>query len=168
MFINDMHHRSYLLSFGISWLIGFCNQWALLYLSVLFQYFSERGFNMWFKIYWNTFFAKCSCVVLVCLIPAPILFAMKQKKVRFFVYLDNGQIILVVLSFHAFELNSPNMLYWKCHDLLFKCIVWDTKNVAFNSNFITSYSLGLKWVSRHWLRQRQSLSKWFIALFWYL
>ena len=57
------------------------------------------------------FFAKCSCVVLVRLIPALILFAMKQKKVRFFVYLDNRQIILVVLSFHAFELNSPNMLY---------------------------------------------------------
>ena len=39
------------------------------------------------------FFAKCSCVVLVCLIPAPILFAMKHKKVRFFVYLGNRQII---------------------------------------------------------------------------
>ena len=65
MFMNDMHQRSYLLSFEISWLIGFCNQWALLYLSVIFQYFSEWGFNMWFKIYWNTFFAKCSCVVIV-------------------------------------------------------------------------------------------------------
>ena len=57
------------------------------------------------------FFAKCSRVVLVCLIPALILYAMKQKKVRFFVYLGNRQIIGAVLSFHAFELNSPNMLY---------------------------------------------------------
>ena len=56
------------------------------------------------------FFGKCSCVVLVCLIPAPILFAMKPKKVRFFVYLGNRQIIGAVLSCHAFELNPPNML----------------------------------------------------------
>ena len=52
------------------------------------------------------FFPKCSCVVLVCLIPAPTLFAMKQKKVRFFVYLGNRQIIGAVLSRQAFELNS--------------------------------------------------------------
>ena len=73
------------------------------------------------------FFAKCSCVVLVCLIPAPILFAVKPKKVRFFVYLGNRQIIGAVLSCHAFELNSPNMLSWKCRVLLFKYIVWDKK-----------------------------------------
>ena len=131
MFMNDMHQWSYLLhfvSFEISWLIGFCNQRALLYLSLIFQYFSEWGFNMWFKIYWNPlFFAKCSCVVLVCLIPAPILYAMKQKKVIFFVYLGNRQIIGAVLSFLAFELNSPNMLYWKCCVLPFKCIVCDRK-----------------------------------------
>ena len=42
----------------ISWLMGFCNQWALLYLSVIFQYFFEWGFNMWFKMYWNIFFNK--------------------------------------------------------------------------------------------------------------
>ena len=127
MFMNDMHQRSPLLSFEISWLIGFCNQWALLYSSVIFQYFSEWGFNMWFKIYWNTFFEKCSCVVLVCLIPTPKLFAMKQKKVRFFVYLGNRQIIGAVFSCHVFELNSPNMLYWKCCVLLLKYIVWDKK-----------------------------------------
>ena len=84
MLMNDMHQRSYLLSFEISWFETKED--------VIFQYFSEWGFSMWFKIYWNTFFAKCSCVVLVCLIPAPILFAMKQKKVRFFVYLGNRQI----------------------------------------------------------------------------
>ena len=74
---------------------------------------------------------SCTCntshVVLVCLIPAPILYAMKQKKVRFFVYPGNRQIIGAVLSFHAFELNSPNMLYWKCCVLPFKCIVCDRK-----------------------------------------
>ena len=75
------------------------------------------------------FFAKCSCVVLVCLIPAPILFAMKQQKVRFFVYLGNRQIIGAVLSCHAFELISP---------------LSGIKNIVFNSNFIISYSLGLK------------------------
>ena len=127
MFMNDIHQQSYLLSFEISWLRGFCNQWALLHLSVIFQYFSEWGFNMWFKIYWNTFFAKWSCVVLVCLIPPPILFAMKPKKARFFVYLGNRQIIGTVLLSHAFELNSLNMLYWKCCLLLFKYIVWDKK-----------------------------------------
>ena len=57
--------------FEISWLIGFCNQWALLYSSVIFQYFSKWGFNMWFKIYWNTFFSKCFCVVLLCLTLIP-------------------------------------------------------------------------------------------------
>ena len=39
MFMNDMQQRSYLISFEISWFIGFCNQWALLYLcyfSILF------------------------------------------------------------------------------------------------------------------------------------
>ena len=150
----------------ISWLIGFCNQWALLYLSVIFQYFSEWGFNMWFKIYWNTsFFTKCSCVVLVCLIPASILFAMKQKKVRFFVYLGYRQIIGAVLSWHAFEQNSSDTLYWKCRVLLFKYIVWDKKNVVL-TQITSSYSLGLKWVSRLWLRQRPKYSQHLLTNAW--
>ena len=37
---------------------------------------------------------------------SPTLFAMKQKKVRFLVYLGNRQIIGAVLSRQAFELNS--------------------------------------------------------------
>ena len=111
----------------ISWLIGFCNQWAFLYLSVIFSILFWMRVQYVIKIYWNTFFAKCSCVVLGCLIPAPILFAMKPKKVRFFVYLSNRQIIGAVLPCHAFELNSPNMLSWKCCVLLFKYIVWDQK-----------------------------------------
>ena len=40
----------------------------------------------------ETHFLQNARVVLVCLIPAPILFAMKQKKLRFFVYLGNRQI----------------------------------------------------------------------------
>ena len=41
--------------------------------------------------------------------------AMKPKKVRFFVYLGNRQIIGAVLSCYAFELNSPNMPYYASH-----------------------------------------------------
>ena len=167
MLMNDMHQRSYLLSFEISWLIGFCNQWALLDFYVIFQYFSEWGFSMWFKIYWNTFFAKCSCVVLVCLIPAPILFAMKQKKVRFFVYLGNRQIIGAVLSCHAFKLITPNTVC--CTENAVFCFLntlSGIKNVVFNSNFIISYSLGLKWVSRHWLRQMPGYSQHWLTHAW--
>ena len=97
----------------ISWLIGFCNQWTLLYLSVIFSTLFWMRVQYVIQDILKHFFLQNARVVLVCLIPAPILFAMKPKKVRFFVYLGNRQIIgavLTVLSCHAFELNSPNML----------------------------------------------------------
>ena len=81
----------------------------------------------------------------MCVITAPILFAMKQKKVRFFVYLGNRQIIGAVLSCHAFKLNSPNTVC--CTENAVYCFLntlSGIKNVVFNSNFIISYSLGLK------------------------
>ena len=40
------------------------------------------------------------------------------------------------------------------------------KNVVFNSNFIISYSSGLKWVSRHWLRQRPGCSQHWLKNAW--
>ena len=106
--MNDMHQRSYLLSFEISWLIGFYNQWALLYLSVIFQYFSEWGFNMWFKIFWNTFFCK---IILCCFSvsdTSPYIVCHETKESEILCLpVCSRQIIGVVLSFLAFELNSP-------------------------------------------------------------
>ena len=84
--------------------------------------------------YIETLFLQNALVfVLVCLIPAPILFAMKQKKVRFFVYLGNRQIIGAVLSCHAFKLITPNAVC--CTENAVSCFLntlSGIKNVVFN------------------------------------
>ena len=105
---KNQHQQSYLLSFKISCLIGFCNQWALLYLSCDFLILFWMKVQYMIQDMLKHFFAKWSNVVLVCRIPAPILFAMKQRKWDSLFSFNNIS-LLVVISFNNYN-NDYNLI----------------------------------------------------------